>query len=395
MAIEFPKIDYLLSNKMEKLSKEQLLWSELLTLHESIINSAIKDYVGLEKDNCQEMYFSVFLDSLYYEIQPYLFGKCKNKFLFDDFIFVASVAGKAIKAIVTNPSTRIIKVDEQKKYNKITNVGIKTMQWLAKRQGGTIREKISPQNKVLTVSTKFTVDTKENEASMYLYNIIYRIIASRLFGSECKRCETKNCKNKRLLEEMLKIYSLNTGIMQSELHSIPKIRHSVQNNKLMCDKYYKVIWDCNTKISRMEKGLKIEWDNLLEILYADIYYCVLAILMHDPSYKYVDTIGRIMIDDKGRLLFSNSEKFKFILSNNGLKELRILLHNNMISVEKSMYKFESDSTWKLQKKENEEFDLSIIQAEIDRFISQSVCDSINVPNEEVIIDQGVTEKSNA
>lgn len=76
-----------------------------------------------------------------------------------------------------------------------------------------------------------------------------------LFESKCKTRKNNSCSQKKSFEELLRLYSLNTVVKQSELSKIPKIRHSVQNNKLMCDKFYKVIWDCNVKISRIEKEL--------------------------------------------------------------------------------------------------------------------------------------------
>ena len=93
-----------------------------------------------------------------------------------------------------------------------------------------------------------------------------------LFESKCKTCKNNSCNQKKSFEELLRLYSLNTAVKQSELSKIPKIRHSVQNNKLMCDKFYKVIWDCNVKISRIEKELKNEWENLENILYKDMFY---------------------------------------------------------------------------------------------------------------------------
>ena len=243
MGVEFPKVEYIIYNKKEKLNKEQVGWYKLLALRESVLNLSIKDFVGLDKDNSQEIYVSSFLDSIFFNIEKYLFDECEKPLLFDDFVYIASVATKALKAIIENPSTKLIKVEEQVKYNKITNSGIKTMQWLAKRPGSTITEKISPKNKVLTVSTKFSFDTKENEASMYLYDVLYRILGSRLFESKCKTCKNNSCNQKRSFEELLRLYSLNTAVKQSELSTIPKIRHSVQNNKLMCDRFYKVVWD--------------------------------------------------------------------------------------------------------------------------------------------------------
>lgn len=369
MGVEFPKVEYIIYNKQEKLNKEQVGWYKLLALRESVLNLSIKDFVGLDKDNSQEIYVSSFLDSIFFNIEKYLFDECEKPLLFDDFVYIASVATKALKAIIENPSTKLIKVEEQVKYNKITNSGIKTMQWLAKRPGSTITEKISPKNKVLTVSTKFSFDTKENEASMYLYDVLYRILGSRLFESKCKTCKNNSCNQKRSFEELLRLYSLNTAVKQSELSTIPKIRHSVQNNKLMCDKFYKVVWDCNVKISRIEKELKNEWDNLENILYKDMFYYIASIIKQLPNVKIKDVIGRIQVDKNGLLNFSNVNEFTFVNNEKKLEEVKISFDDNRIKIEKRGFT-KKNSKFELENTSSGQVDLAVIHDDLFNYISK-------------------------
>lgn len=338
MNIEFPKIEYLLTNRLENFTKEQLRRYKLLTLRESMVNVAAGRFVGLLKDGCQKMYLSEFLDSMYEGIEPYLDGKCSGMLLLDDFIFIASVASKALKNIVAHPSTRLIKVEEHVKYYKVTNTGTKTMQWLAHRPGATIAEKIAPKNKVLTVSTRFTADTKENEASMYLYGVIYSILASRLFKSECKACDNKTCSHKKLFEELENLYALKNVIRRGELGNVPGVRHSIQNNKLMCDTNYKTVWDCNLRISRMESGLRAEWESLDENLYTDLYYCILAIILHCTDVKLYDVAGRINFADDGKVTFSNAEEVTFVINRlNFLQEIEVFLQGHAIQIKTTDY----------------------------------------------------------
>lgn len=362
MNIEFPKVEYIISNKQEKLNKEQIGWYKLLSLRESILNLSIKDYVGLAKDDSPEIYVSSFLDSLYFNIQRYLFRECENSLLFDDFVYIASVAAKALKAIVEKPSTKLIKVDEQVKYNRITNSGIKTMQWLAKKPGSTIVEKISPRNKVLTVSTKFSVDTKENEASMYLYDVLYKILGSRLFKAECRTCKNENCQQKKTFDELLRLYTLNTTIRQSELAEIPKVRHSVQNNKLMCDKFYKTVWDCNLKINRIEKELKKEWENLENIIYKDMFFYIASIIKQLPNIKIKDQIGKLKVDENGFLSFSGMDKITFVELGKEIKEYTLHFNDNKISI---MSKSFVENAGKFRERETSENQISLSTIIVD------------------------------
>ena len=339
MSIDFPKTEYLLTNRMEVLSEEQRRWSGLLTFRESIVNCAAGRYVGLLKDGCREMFLSEFLDSTYAGIEPFLNSRCHGMLLVDDFIFIAGTASKALKNIVNSPSSRHIKVEEQVKYNKVTNTGIKTMRWLAHRPGSTIAEKIAPSNKVLNVSTRFTLDTKENEASMYLYGIVYSVLSNRLFKSECRSCRDHNCMHKRHFEELENLYALNNTIRRSELKDVPRVRHSIQNNKLMCDPNYKTVWDCNLRLSRMEQGMRAEWSNLTEILYSDLYYCILSVILHSKGVKLHDVAGEITFAEDGRLEFTGADKVTFILhGKNELRRITVSLYGHGIAVRTSTLK---------------------------------------------------------
>lgn len=390
MNIEFPKVEYIISNKQEKLNKEQVGWYKLLSLRESILNLAIKDYVGLTKDNCPEIYVSSFLDSLYFNVQKYLFQECENSLLFDDFVYIASVAAKALKAIVEKPSTKLIKVDEQVKYNKITNSGIKTMQWLAKKPGATIVEKISPKNKVLTVSTKFSVDTKENEASMYLYDVLYKILGSRLFKAECRNCKRADCQQKKTFEELLRLYTLNTSIRQSELAEIPKVRHSVQNNKLMCDKFYKTVWDCNVKINRIEKELKKEWENLENILYRDMFFYIASVIKQLPDIRIKDKIGKIKVDEEGFLSFSELNEFTFVEYSNQIKEYSLRFEENKILITTKSF-IEYAGKFKGNGISERLIDLSTIMEDILNYVEHPELVKKDVVEEQSVIEETIVE----
>ena len=394
MQIEFPKVEYILNNKQEKLTDEQKLWLQLVCLRESILNMAIKNFMGLEKDNCQTMYLSTFLNSLYDSIKDYCQGECLNKLLFDDFVYIASVASKSVKAIVASPSTKLIKVDEYAKYNKVKNTGIKTMQWLAKRPGSTVTEKISPQNKVLTVSTKFSVDTKENEACMYLYDTLYKILSNRLFNCDCYSCKRSDCEHKKVYDEMLKLYALHTSIRKSELGSIPKVRPSTQNNKLMCDKYYKVIWDCNVKTHRMEKELHNEWKNLYELLKKDLFFYVLAITYMNKEYQIQDVLGKLSFDANGALQFLNREGEE-VLTVSFLKESQMC--KKVFTYQDSKI-YELDKYYRVKKARcvsDEEwdqiYDLYSLSSVIDSYIASQLQEKVTEEETSVIVQEEITD----
>lgn len=373
MQTEFPKVEYVLSDRRDKMAGEQIYWNELRTLRESICNTAVRKFVGLSKSSGQKIFLSEFLRSTYSSVNAYLSGNCKNKLLFDDFIFVADVAAKAMAAIVANPSTKLIKVEEQLKCNKLKNTGVKTMQWLAKRPGITIPEKIAPKNKVQTVSTKFSVDTKENEASMYLYSLLYTILTARIHDCDCVNCKNAACPDKALYEKIHKLYALKTQIKRSPLGEIPKIRHNVQNNKLMCDKNYKTVWDCNFKISRMENELKVEWENLAAALCKDVYFIILAIIFNSSDVMIKDRVGSVCVGADGvthfRTADSGAEEVTFVHCGGSMRETTLSYVDGFIKV-KTVTLGLNDSKFQPEATDENEYSLTELTEKIDSIISK-------------------------
>ena len=372
MHAEFPNVEYVLSDRRDKMTGEQDYWNRLRTVRESIRNTAVRGFIGLSKNKGQKVFLSEFLRATYLSVSAYLSGNCKNKLLFDDFIFVADAAAKAMSAIVANPSTKLIKVEEQLKYNKLKNTGIKTMQWLAKRPGVSVAEKIAPRNKVQTVSTKFSVDTKENEASMYLYGVLYTILTARIHDCDCASCKNSACPDKALYEKIHKLYALKTQIKRSQLDNIPKIRHNVQNNKLMCDKNYKTVWDCNFKISRMEKELKAEWTNLSAALVKDVYFIILSIIFNQHDVMINDTVGSVSVDADGIVHFEGAdgseEEVTFVHCGGDMREITLSYGDGIIKVKAAKLVL-NDSKFSCETAVESEYTLSGLTEEIEGIIA--------------------------
>lgn len=300
--------DILFHNQIDKMSKEQKFkYSAMLKINH-ILNCALEDDRERSSGKCYVMQYSAFLDKIRKAFEDTIIqsDQCQNNIvIFDDFIRIADYGYAAIKEIVNSPSTHLEKMACKVHVQKATGMGIKTMKWIAERPGRTVQEKVSPQNKVLTTKTVFSADTKENREFMYMYKILHEAILARLTNTECRNCKNNDCKYNVWITKINKLFSMSSKIRRSELKDVKPIKQSVQNNKLMCDKNYRIIWNAVKMLSDVEEKIETDFNEKLESRFAMIiYWIILAKLISYDNVLMYDKVGRFY-DKNGVLGFGD------------------------------------------------------------------------------------------
>ena len=290
--------DALFHNRTESMSLEELCRFDTMLRINHVINSALtSDDRERSSGKCLTMQFTTFLDKLRraFEATVKQEETCGDILIFDDFIRIADYSYAAIQEIVAKPSTHIEKVDTKILANRASGFGSKTMRWMAQRPGRTIEEKISPENKVLTTKTVFSTDTKENREFMYLYKILHEAVMERIKDTKCQNCNLQSkCDYYDWVLKIKKILALNLKIKTSDLSGVKPIKQSYQNNKLMCDKNYKIIWDAVQMLSHVEEKIDKDYNsNLSQRLATLLYWLILG--------KVISCDGLIIEDYAGAL----------------------------------------------------------------------------------------------
>ena len=301
---QYPKTDWLMHNKTDMLAPDQQERYDAMVRLSDLLNQAMRDDVERTTGSYLPMLFTEFLDKLYRTARE--LEERSGGLLIDDFIRIARFSLPAVKHVAAQPSTHIIKCMEKVPVSQVRQTSPATMRWMAKRPGRSVEEKIAPRNQVLTKVTRFSADTKENREMMYLYSILYDVVQARMKDAPCKHCAmARACGEKdRELEDLL---SLHIKIKRSELADVPPVKQIQQNNKLMCDKYYKMIWDAVRQLSTVEEKLQKDWEQV-EARYLQIgFWVVLAWLLHHTDAAIYDRRGTLH-DEGGILWFGGEEQ---------------------------------------------------------------------------------------
>ena len=130
---------------------------------------------------------------------------------------------------------------------------------------------------------------------MYLYKILHEAVMERIKDTKCQNCNLQSkCDYYDWVLKIKKILALNLKIKTSDLSGVKPIKQSYQNNKLMCDKNYKIIWDAVQMLSHVEEKIDKDYNsNLSQRLATLLYWLILG--------KVISCDGLIIEDYAGAL----------------------------------------------------------------------------------------------
>ena len=147
MSVPYPKTEWLMHNKTKNLSDEQRSRFEAMVRLSDLLNLTMADDVIRTTGKYGEMLFTDFLEKLYETVQNA--NDCKHQLYMDDFVRIARFSAPAIKHIVSNPSTHILKNTEKVHVSKMKQTTSTTMRWMAKNPDGQSPRKSRRKTKCL------------------------------------------------------------------------------------------------------------------------------------------------------------------------------------------------------------------------------------------------------
>ena len=369
MSVVFPQIDQIMHASLDENAFSQKEYVNLMNHCNNFINLTFQDLL----DRISREYNYKSLVDILNMVNTVLDEEneaCENRIEFDDFVRNASLVSQSLKKIINTPSRKLIKVDKNVPANKITCFNSKTMNWLSRRPGITIEEKIAPKNTIPTKVTYFTPDTVENRHTMYLFDILYDYLYEKVYPNgndpKCENCPYTEKKCYVLYDKLKTILFLKQKVRTTDLKEVQKQKQLRQNNKLLSDKEYKQIWDAVRDIDFYEQNCKNVWDNLKERYQFISFLFVSAKIASLSGIKVFDCYSQL-VDKEGKIALINDEGCNIIkfYDENTNCEINISLKQETILIEISNYQTEDSIKFNKSKIYSETFDLSNIFKEFD------------------------------
>ena len=263
----------------EKPSTEGAWWIMLQTA-ESICNAASL------RDPVNNAYMSEFWSEAAPEVVNFMSQDGNRPLPYDDLMQMVSFCGDQMQEIVKNPRHNLIKVDRMVRPEKAKDIGYKTINWLGKQPGKSVREKMAGKNTLLTQKKEYSYDIKENQVAMMLYFQLMRRVSDRINNGIKK--EAYDVIGSSQMEQMRKIKKL---LRESPLGEVKAKNQNQANNVLLSDKNYSVIWRAYMDMSRFDARVEKRWEQALELYVQSVFLAINAELCtYDDLYVVEDRI---------------------------------------------------------------------------------------------------------
>lgn len=150
----------------------------------------------------------------------------------------------AVRRISENMRENIIRENVKMPVYKVREVNSYGLNWLSRRPGATIKEKISSSNSsMMAVQRRMSLDTGENRLYMAYLKEMADLLQTKL----------DEFPNNQIRQEEEHFYSLIFSIIRdSDLYEIRQWENLPPNNTLLSDQNYKKIWRCWNELKQID-----------------------------------------------------------------------------------------------------------------------------------------------
>lgn len=277
-------------------SSEGSWWITLQTT-ENIINRAVY------RDPVSNAVLDGFWNDLSIRLTPTLLKGGVRPLPYDDIMQLVDYCGEQLSNIIANPRHKLIKVDKMVSPYRVQRTSPKTMNWLGKQPGKTIKEKLASKNKMLTQANEYSYDVKENQVVILVLKQLLKKVQERIeFGIELDGYDENS--------EKLNIDKLNKmkkALKKSNLCNVKPTHHNQPNNVLLGDKSYSVVWRAYQKIAKYESNMQYKWKQGFNRYVMSLFISLVAKLASFNEIQLIEE--RILIrEDDGEICLLLKEK---------------------------------------------------------------------------------------
>ena len=179
---------------------------------------------------------------------------------------IISSAEDAAAFIARNLRTKIVRENTLVPIYQVREINSAGMNWISRRTGRTIKEKLSGRTTVMGVSKRVSIDTGEN----------------RLFAEFLRRvCELIDIKHSCLPQELYsgeeaEFSRIYTRFLNSEAREITRWENLPPNNTLLSDRYYRQIWNAWTRLRSLDELIADDSEDFDRVLTTIVFWKIFS-----------------------------------------------------------------------------------------------------------------------
>lgn len=196
----------------------------------------------------------------------------------DAFSYIANEVEDACKHIFLNMREKIIRENVLLPVHKAKEINSYGINWLSRKPGRTVREKMSSNNSIMAVKRRMSLDTGENRLLIAFVKEFHELLQVKIDNMPKMYIDNSEYDFYQMLSSFLK---------SDEIDEIRRWENSPPNNTLLSDNYYKKVWRAWNELKAIDKI--IENSNFyMEERLVTVFY--LELLLNAKKYFHIPQV---------------------------------------------------------------------------------------------------------
>ena len=190
---------------------------------------------------------------------------------------IVSHTNEAVLAIMGHTRDKILREHALLPIHAAREVDSNSVQWLSRKPGRTLREKLSDKPYIKAVRRRLSIDTAENRLLKAFLSLLEQILIERQNALPATTEET--------CEEML--VSIQRWLRSEDAFEIGVWENLPPNNTLLQDKRYRKVWDAWLWLQSIDEHIAQDSKRVGQDILRAIYWNTLSLLNHSGRFRTV------------------------------------------------------------------------------------------------------------
>ncbi|WP_063808200.1 cold shock domain-containing protein [Burkholderia cepacia] len=208
--------------------------------------------------------------------------------LLDTVRFVA----KPLAVLLDKHRHRIARLHVQLPIHQAREFDSRSVAWLARQAGRTVREKLGATNRILAVRRENSADTQENRLLRDLARLLLKRADQRLSFVHAYDAHPGDEERARVLSDCVKL--CDQRMRRSDLADLAPLMRVQANNVLLSDPLYSRVFRAWKWLRDEEEALHATWPDVQRHALDLLAWMVAAALENDARVSMLDTPARVM-----------------------------------------------------------------------------------------------------
>ena len=288
----------------------------------------LSDWINqsIEYDPATNTALNTTLDELFTRLNKYKRPTTQNNIVIRDYLYnLFLFVDDAIQEIILKTRNKILRDHTLLPYYAVKETDSKSLQWLSKKPGRTVREKLANLTHIMAVKRVFSTDTLENRL---FKEFIWRL------------CYLLDLRYNYYLQNGIKLSDKSEDFFSriqhwkntEEYEGIKPWRNSSPNNVLLEDKQYRKIWLAWNELTYLDEKIRSDIKNINKNICTYLFWSICSELKGYEEFKFEQS--PFVFDQKTNAFPCKNKTFALRRSRNEFEYYEFIQSEEEIEIKK-------------------------------------------------------------